>query len=282
MPSRYEDIITAAADHVSKSHTSAGIEKKPFDFLNGVPLTELNYDELRAACVASSLSLIYKGMNMIVTRSHIQLWDRIGELLLNPPSVYLGHSPAAPTFMENMLLPSLFMSTVKTAIGTWGLCRINALSWDDESQLTTYKVNPAEYLVYPLLEGVVKRAKSAFFNTDGIVSSGFTISYDGISRTYRTGKRCSNIGHMLALLYDTSDSQLQDELRRIFEHIAFVTGENHYVVIVGWRNPALHGHFSIPTTYGVLLNIVFLIALDYAKSRVVKKMNGKDWHDEVS
>jgi hypothetical protein len=138
--------------------------------------------------------------------------------------------------------------------------------------LVVHGANPSSYLVYPLLEAVLKQTLFAFLERNGSVKISFSVSS---GRTYRTRNFCSRVDHMLDLLgQQTHLSDLNHDLGLIYDHIAFLyTGRDPVSVIAEeWRNPAIHGEDNVPTSYGIILNILLLVAMDYVKDELKKKL----------
>src|SRR5690606_26151529 len=126
-------------------------------------------------------------------------------------------------------------------------------------------VRPGEYLVYPLLEAVLKRYLSGFIGPDGRVNRAFDlIMRCGAIKKYRRGASISSIAILLRILLQYSDDpDLKLELETLFTKIEEIyPSENAADVIYKkWRNAALHGDRHVPTASGVVLNIILLIAI---------------------
>jgi hypothetical protein len=277
MSCRYDEIIHFGKRVCNIAHSSskqAVVSLRSLEEI-GISITDLNPTDLRAACVALSFTLLYRGMNAVVMKDHVLLWDFTGKFLLEPPSRYFDESFDEPFPTKLHPLRGLFVSVIKSATREWELTQQEPISrWRYFQSPLGYPValhtNPASYMVYPLLEAVTKRYLSGVLELNGYVKCEFCVKYGNKKIKYRPGRTCSSVSDMLALLQDRASSDLQRELQEIYDHIAFVTGSKRHpldIISREWRNPSLHGEDHVPTAYGVLLNIVLLIALDYTTTR---------------
>jgi hypothetical protein len=280
MESRYDQIINFCRKVSSDAHADPNVVKVSISSLAGLgyDIRTFSYEELRAACVGLTYTLLYKGMNMIIGEDHRLLWDTIGKYLLEPPSLYFGETDNNPFPIDYNQFRQLFVAVIKIATGEWELCQLRPISiwiWPQMPQGLPVDANIVSYLVYPLLEAVLKETLSSYISRNGEVIQYFQVS-DGreYSPTGRS-KWCSKVNHMLDLLdQQTSLVDLRIDLKLIYDHIVFLYGRDaRFVIANDWRNPAIHGENNIPTAYGVLLNIILLIAMDHVKDGLIKKLH---------
>ncbi len=281
MSDRSDSIIDFCRSLSQEAHANAGGVRISLHSLKrkGYDIRSFTYDELRAACVGLTYSMLFRGMNMVVTEDHKILWDTIGRHLLDPPSLYFKESHNAPFPTEYRAFRELFVTTIKTSTGEWALFQKHRNpNWNWFQMPAEYSwvdsLNPATYLVYPLLEAVLKETLSLFIERNGIVKKKFTVqkrSYNSKGKT-----RCSSVDHMLDLLRQQQNlSDLNKDLSLVYEHIAFLyPGHINPTSVISqeWRNPAMHGEDNAPTAFGVVLNIALLIAMDYVKDELKKRL----------
>jgi len=281
MSDRCNSIIDFCRSLSQEAHADPGGVRISLDSLTrkGFDIRGFTYDELRAACVGLTYLLLYRGMNMVVTEDHAILWDTIGRELLDPPSLYFRESHNAPFPAEYHAFRELFVTTIKTSTGEWNLFQKHTISkWKWFQMPAEYPevhvMNPAAYLVYPLLEAVLKETLSSFIERNGIVRARFTVP----GRTYNSDgrTRCNRVDdHMLVLLGQQSHlADLNNDLSLIYAHIAFLYPGRDPISVISqeWRNPAMHGEDNISTAFGVVLNIALFIAMDYVKDELKKRL----------
>jgi hypothetical protein len=289
MSDRYEDILDFCRNVTEEAQNADGsvsINPRKASLINaGYNIQSFSYDEFRAACVGLSYTSVYRGMNMILGNDHRILWDTVGRHLLEPSSLYFNEDPnqGIPKEIteEYRAFRSLFVATIKTTTHEWMLFQQHPLSdWSGVQRppgAPIARFQPAGYLVYPLLEAVLKESLSDYLDRDGTVTEEFQI---GRKRPYSPGdegrNRCSSVSDMLRLLDQQDDRpNLNHDLRLIYEHISSLYDGDYATNVIAnkWRNPAIHGENHIPTAYGVLLNIVLLIAMDDTEERLRQKLS---------
>lgn len=123
----------------------------------------------------------------------------------------------------------------------------------------------ATVLSYPVLEGLLKSKCSAYVDMDSNVTSTFTLSFR--SNPFQVGEKVSSLKTLLTLFEEkvagaTTTSLLnrfKSEVERIFNPITSV-----YDLIYNWRNNMLHGSNMRQSTFGVVMNLIYLLLLDTA------------------
>jgi len=295
MSDRYEEILDFCRNVAENAHNADGsmsINPKKASLINaGYDIQSFSYDEFRAACVGLTYTSVYARMNAVVGVDHMALWDTLGRYLLEPKSLYFNRHPdqgiPQEITSEFSAFLNLFVTTIKTATHEWMLFQQEPISdwrWYKNPPGTPVgRLQPASYLVYPLLEAVLKQSLSHYLDRDGTVTADFQIGNttyspgDG-SRNKSTLNRCSRVSHMLRLLDQQNDRpNLNHDLLLIYEHISSLYDGDYATNIIAneWRNPAIHGEDHIPTAYGVLLNIVLLIAMDDTEEKLRQKLSAR-------
>jgi len=124
-----------------------------------------------------------------------------------------------------------------------------------------------EYLVYPLLEAVLKRELSEFFYPSGRVAKPFPGLWpNGNPRRYKVDQHCSDVANILRLYMTQPEfAELSCDLQKILDHIESIYPDTNAfdVISTDWRNPAIHSANPVNTAPGVVLNIIILLALSH-------------------
>ena len=274
MPSRVEIIEFCQKYSASCHHADGRVVITPVSLeQTGFNPVEATYEQLRGACVGLTYTLVFKGMNVFVSKDHVLFWDSVGKRLLDRPSLYFGEKRGIPLSYHLRSFQSLFITVIKTMTGEWALYQCRPLSrwgWPDQQvgYPASFGADPSHYLVYPLLEGTLKFLLSDHFTLDGRVVQEFK-SKDG--RQYKKGQYCSRVDHMLDLVMQTSSySDLAQDLKLILDHIEFLYPGTTATSVISqeWRNPAMHGESNVPTAAGVVLNIALLFAMEKVKEHL--------------
>ena len=212
---------------------------------------------------------------MVVSQEHVVLWDTIGRYLLEPPSLYFSEKRDKPFPLDDVPLRNLFVTTIKTGMREWELRQGRPISTWSWFQMPVGSpvicAEPVAYLVYPLLEAVLKRRLSDHLSREGIVTKAFSVP----KRRYAVGNRCSKLDHMLALLgQNESSSILGGDLKQVLDHISFLYPGSEPLSVIAheWRNPAMHGQHAVSTAYGIVLNIVLLVAMADVKDELITRL----------
>jgi hypothetical protein len=267
------DIRQLCRDWIAAATASGGIalgqQSESFRLhRNGVRFHDLEYDDLRAACVGLTELLLLPGLNTIIDLDHKLLWSWCAELLLGRGAPY-GHD-------VDREIAQLAALTIRCALsGTIAHTR-EAFDQSGEARRLldgssreflgrAHEALP--YLAFPFLEAVSRRACGTFVDLHGTVLQPFQ-RRSGV--TYSPGQRCSNVGDLLALLVTTvATADLRSDLTDVLSHIAsLVPGQpgqaspDGYEVVFDWRNSSLHGETSLTTIGGTILSLGLLIALD--------------------
>lgn len=237
---------------------------------NGIVFHELNYEALNAAIIGTSKMLLRPGLNSIMTQDHFGLWSWCAELLLNPWSQLFPQ--------DQQEIKNLFITTVHAALAN---CRPPSTKeeWQKQNRVAEMQPHHARhllrqahlamaYLVFPLLEAVVKRACANFVAFDGKVISHFSVAQkNGQPRNYNPGGRCSSLRDLLFLHYTVvADTDLKAAIDSLRNHINTLDStQDPFDLIYDWRNQSLHGSANFQTIGGTVFNLCFLISLSELK-----------------
>jgi hypothetical protein len=271
MPS-YDQIVGHCSGlyRVSEDGRSGSVDLLPPLENIGLKFSRLRRDQVRGLAVGLSRALVHPGMNAVITADHLKFWDAIGKHLLDAPSLYFHERDdnSVELLLEIESLRDLFTTVVKIESGSWAVLPHNPISkWRWPVDIIGYPASrsrTSEYLVYPLLEAVLKRELPEYFSRSGEVIKEF--ERRGRTDPYKVGKWCSSIADLLILYMNQAVfAELRQDLEMIFEHIEKLYPEENAInVIAGeWRNPAAHGQNIVTTAHGVVLNIVILLALSH-------------------
>jgi len=239
---------------------------------NGVVFHELDHEAMCAAIMGLSKVLLRPGLNTIIDHDHFGLWSWCGELLLNTRAKLFK-----PDQHE---IKSLYETAIHAALAD---CRRPPASVEEHHEHNRIReLQPHHtkkfaqqsslvlaYLVFPLLEAILKRACTDFVAFDGQVVSRFTVSTKaGTPKKYDPkgsypNRQCSSIRDLLFLHYtQVAKPELKATLDRFRDHITIIDGtQDPFDIIHGWRNQSLHGSTNFQTIGGTMLNLSLLISL---------------------
>ncbi|TGE37507.1 hypothetical protein E4K67_12190 [Desulfosporosinus fructosivorans] len=238
---------------------------------NKIVFHELAFEETQAACIGLTHVLLLKGMNTIIDMDHLVYWSWMGEVLSSKDTGYF--------LPEEYSIQKLFEIVIRATLAGIRLPVHDRQEWEEQirigeltefntRELVTNKSRVQTYLVFPLLEAVIKKACFKYVDYSGKVVSNFSvIKKDGHKVDYvpsgRGKKACSSLRDLLCLLYnEVADSDLKTQITLVRKYISELDDqEDPFDLIYRWRNSSLHGETSYPTIGGTLLNLVLLIAL---------------------
>lgn len=235
---------------------------------NGVRFHELEYDELRAACVGLTEILLLPGLNTIIDLDHGLMWSWCAEVLLGAgaPSAHQA-DPEVPRLASLTLHCALAGTVAQTQEAFEQSRQARDLLDSNANELISHAHEALSYLAFPFLEAVSRRACVAYVDLRGTVLQPFQRRSGAM---YRQGSRCSNVGDLLSLLVGTTASaELRSDLIDVLTHVASLVpaqpgqaAPDGYEVVFDWRNSSLHGEISLTTIGGTILSLALLIALD--------------------
>lgn len=124
----------------------------------------------------------------------------------------------------------------------------------------------AGYLSYPTLEGFLKEICSKDINMDGKVKPGRKVRKLSPTREYHT-QECSDIGSLLwHLETEVASPSLRTRLYQMRQEMALFFGcdaQHAYGEVKSERNDSLHGYKMAEQEFGVILNIICLVAWEF-------------------
>lgn len=243
--------------------------------------TEINFQTMtrevaRASAVGLSISNLWGPTGSMVTPTHVEYWIAMGNHLLAPPGLYFSGYRGKGGF-ETMTLMKLFPLVLGLMSRKIRLrSATHSLSWIDVA-LHKALPGPEVYLIYPLLDSLVRRALPRYFNLDGSIKEDFSVGHpeSGKRNKYTVkGKFCSSLWALLTLYLEYSpDEEIVSDIKKIFDHIEEIHPGRKAAMVISndWRNRALHGVDTDNAT-GVLLNLTLLIAMT--------DIDDTQWHDQ--
>lgn len=245
---------------------SFGRESESFRLLaHNLKFHELNFDELIASIIGLTNTLSIPNLTTI-SPDHIALWSWCGEFLFGIRSVFYNG--------ENPDIKPLFKTAIRASI-TAGSRAYNLRELDFSLTLS--------YVVFPLLEAILKRASVEYMSPDGTVIKPFKKLNPKLE--YKVGNRCSNVGEMLHLHYEhVASPVLKMKIDSFRAHIETLDKDRRpFEMIFFWRNDTLHGSASYPTIAGTLFNLCLLITLHEFKDQYEQRrdmiVDRFDWVD---
>lgn len=240
---------------------------------NGVVFHKLGYEALCSALIGTAHVLLRPGLNAIVDMDHMFLWSWCGELLLSPRSEFFPR--------DQHEIRTLAETTVRASLVHCKKPPQSRKKWGEQRQIDDLQSHHAKqfllqshlvlaYLIFPLLEALLKRARSQFIDFDGRVKSQFSVPKEqGRQKQYNPNNICSSLRDLLFLHYGTvANADLVIKLDAFRANFAELDDSvDPFDLIYSWRNQSLHGAATFQTIGGVLLNLAFLIAIFELKDR---------------
>lgn len=232
---------------------------------NGIVFHELDYNALEAALIGTSKRLLLPGKNVFIDDDHILLWSWCGELLH-----YSNSAPPEQANIKNLFELAIHAVLVSSERAVFDERNI-------QPQHSKAILNKADlilsYIVFPLLDAILKRACKQFISFDGKVLYEFSVpksnhdDYNLKIKKYgpdiKNSNICSNIRDLL-ILYQTTiiDNKLNEAIDRFNDNFKVIDQTKMpFDLIHDWRNDSLHGSASHQTIGGALLSLCLLISL---------------------
>lgn len=248
---------------------------------NEIKFHELNYKEMQSACIGLTKVLLHKGLNTVIDYDHLYFWSWTAEVFLYSDIKYFSK--------ENHEIKELFKTIIHSNLAGVTKPTSSKKEWEQQrkkeklvefntKQLIMKKNLITAYLLFPLLEGVLRRKCSQYIDYSGKVKKDFLVpnGYGG-SRKYQKTQRCSSLRDLLYLFYNNvSSDNLKHKVSIMREHISTFSDDDAFDLIYNWRNTSLHGESNFPTIGGTLLNLVILIVLDDIKD-IYNDIRPKIW-----
>jgi hypothetical protein len=120
------------------------------------------------------------------------------------------------------------------------------------------------YLAFPLLEGVLRRACTAYLSMNGEVHLAFTVTKpDGTQKPYNLGSRCNNLRDLLLLHHaQVASAELRTFIDELRGHITRLDpAQDPFDLLYRWRNESLHGATNFQTIGGTILSFALVVSL---------------------
>ena len=244
--------------------------------VNGIVLHDLDFDEVRAACLGLSSTLLHPNVAATPSEDLEWFWAWCTHVIAGPRSPYIGQG--------EWELRELFGLVCRVILARMALpphlpTEEDGLAWQGEGipQREFLEVNPharqlvshayllVTYLGFPLLEALLKKESGEFVASDGTVLRAFAVPRaEGRRRDFRDGMTCSSIRDLLWLVYDNvASAELRsdlDELQTQLAPLSEDTGDG-FNVLYRWRNSSLHRAAALTTVGGTVFNVAILVAL---------------------
>lgn len=239
---------------------------------NGIRFHELEFDELEAACVGLTETMVSRGLGGFICADHHHFWRWCAQLLLTTPM-----SSFVPT--SGNLIHQLLESSACLLMGGssyfWAEPEIQ-FSKDYDlclKRLIGKKLFILEYLSYPLLDLLLKAHCNSFVSDDGKVTQSFEVTRaDGSKRTYEPGKApkpkyCSSVGDLLYLLEkEVAGPELKASLHRLKNHFHQLDQNTAFFdLLFKWRNTTLHGEDQVTGISCTVFNMCLLLCLEFVR-----------------
>ncbi|SDU88102.1 hypothetical protein [Pseudomonas mucidolens] len=237
------------AAYVQPGRAEMGQKSESFRLLeHGLEFHNLDFDELIASILGLTSTLSDPGLS-IISSDHTALWSWCGEFLFGVRSTFFeGEKPNLKPLFKNAILVSIAHSKAY-----------------DPREIDLSLI--LSYIVFPLLEAILKRAACEYMAPDGSVIKPFH-KPDG-KNLYTNKNTCSNLYAMLTLHYThIASPELKKDLDTYKAHIELLDKEKSpFEMIFFWRNDTLHGNLHYPTIAGTLLNLCLLIIIHELKDQ---------------
>lgn len=240
---------------------------------NGIIFHELDHETLCAAVIGLSKVILRPGLHSVIDKDHTELWSWCAEILVGRESNMFSRA--------QMEIENLYKTAFHAALAHCGAPtgQGNGPAWayniqknfpHHAQQLIFDSSLVLAYLVFPLLEAILKRACAKYLTFDGKIILAFSVTTRyGKIKNYdpRGGKfgypQCSSMRDMLFLHYNfIADPHLKYLLDKFLAHLSSINNsEDPFDMIYDWRNQSLHGSANFATIGGTVLNLSILISL---------------------
>lgn len=219
----------------------------------GNNIHNLGWSELCDLAIVSAMNLLTHGLNTYISSETKLFWCWCGNIINLP--IY-----DRPYSIEENIKRKLLQTTI--------LSKLTKVDFDLNTYNNTFLSNSHiinSYLVFPLLEHILKEKCSEYVKIDGTVIQEFSYpNKNGKNCTKKLGSRVSSINQLLQLylskvVHKTNSTYISLLLQHIEKTIS--NGESSTSIIYDWRNGNLHGTISHQTIGGILLNLIILIEL---------------------
>jgi hypothetical protein len=173
---------------------------------HGVSYPDLTLNELREACAGLTKTLLFSGLNTVISEDHLLFWAWAAEVLAGPVMGTLRSEEDQEIATTHGLATRMMLATVHLAQGS-PLAFLYA--HPRLGPIFTHSADIGAYLSFPFLEAVVKRACRTFVDQDGTVRADFKVRPPGKSNPplYKAGgRRVSSTRDLMWLFRDGHES----------------------------------------------------------------------------
>lgn len=231
---------------------------------NGLQPHDFRYPELRAACVGLAKVLLHPGLNTIIDFDHQSLWAWCAEILVGPKGTLFNAGERELHRLMGLACRASLAGVSRPDRQGFEESRARYQMMEPNArELVTHSHEVLAYLAFPVLEGTLRRMGKGYVDYSGNVLAPF----QGRTRSYQVGERCSSLGDLLQMLYSLiAGPELKKDLDDFRQHIArLAPGVDAFDTIFQWRNSSLHGSTTHPTIGGTIFTMALLIGLDHVK-----------------
>ena len=233
---------------------------------NGIFPHELDHSELLSAVSGISTTILYPGLNTLLTDDIQVIWMWCAEILLGGAAMpFQEEDRREHQILYQTIMRALSARTNPNNIDIFEFVRVkpHIINISAEQVIQNSSL-AASYLVFPCLEALLKFLCHEYVDMGGKIKTNFSVQRKGKSTTYKVdGRECSSIEVLLKLHYNQIASPtLKSHLDRLKDRLCTITGNDDAFAVIGtWRNQSLHGQESFWTTGGTILNYCLLLSL---------------------
>lgn len=240
-----------------------------------IVIHEASFDVVRNLILNTSKRIEHDNVKTIVTPNHFLIWSWVSEVLLSR-YVYVYECESDDSNLLDLCCRAALANTYVPSNNQqqWeAKCALDNATPHFITRFKEHSFLALGYLVFPLLEGIIKQKASEYISKDGEAVKEFSIRQkSGKSRQYRVGQRCSSLRDLLFLFHEkVSDPQLREDIEKIRINIGLISDDQDpFDVIYQWRNDSLHGfsnHQHVAVTMFCFCLIVLLHSIkdDYER-----------------
>ncbi len=231
---------------------------------NGIKFHELEFDELQAACIGLTETMVPRVITGgYICPDHHRFWGWCVQVLLTAPIRNIV--PTSGDLIHQLLESSacLILGGESYVLAPLDYKHSKDYDWCLE-RLISRKLFILKFLTYLLLESLLKAHCSSFVQADGTVTTQFSIQRrNGSNRLYNPGNRCSSLRDLFILLQQSSASpELLETLQRLESHFQRLDPTPFIDLLYEWRNATLHGTSEITAVSGTSFNLCLLLCLE--------------------
>lgn len=245
-----------------------------------IVLHEASFEEVKNLVIGISKRIEHGNIKTVVTMDHYFIWSWVSEVLLSR-YVYVYECDSEDSNLLNLCCRSALANTYVQVNNENEWARKQAVEKATPHFIKRFQEQSflaLGYLVFPLLEGIIKQKASQFITTNGEVVSEFSIlKRNGSAQRYKVGKRCSSLRDLLFLFYNSVCSpELKSDIDAIRHNISLIDAEQDpFDTIYQWRNDSLHGfanHQHVAVTLFSLCLVILLHSIKHEYEGIKSKV----------